>query len=206
MNCAVREFCGNNGEKCWLCKADNNGELLFYKKNSPSAPEHPINVEAKKNRKEKKIQDKKELSDKKSKDKIGKVYDEQKERLKLAAKREDNTNKSLQKLAAEQFARKSVRSSDGNSGRLDRNDDHAVLGGEIMYDTKSYSKKVHPPIDLDEYDTCRAKAMRHNANCYGQVCYNKNGRSFMIMDMELDWCYIQEKLNLTIIDISNDNL
>jgi hypothetical protein len=200
MSCQVREFCKNNGDKCWLCKADDNGDILYYQKTSQRAPDHPIVAAVKQEKKLKQDFDKREKRDKRLQDKLSGVIDEQKERLKIAVKREENTNKTLSKLAAKQFANKSIRSSDGNSGRVTNNDDHVVLGGEIMYDTKSYSKKVHPPIDLDEYDECRAKAMRHKANCYGQVVYNKDGRAFMVMDLELDWIYVQQKLNLTMLE------
>lgn len=204
-DCSVKEFCVHAGDRCWYCRADGNGDVLHYKKSSQRAPEHPIKVAEKLEKKRSRDSDKRQARDQKLQDKFNGVVDERKKRLKIATEREKNTNKFLQNRAAKQFANRAIRSSDGNSGRVANDDDHVVLGGEIRYDTKSYSTHVHPPIDLDEYDECKNKATRHGSDAFGMVVYNKEGRAFMVMDLEQDWIYIQEKLNLTMVEGTHED-
>jgi hypothetical protein len=203
MECEVKEFCKNCPSECWVCRADGNGDTLYYLKRGKNAPDHPILVEEKANRKQAKRDDKKKASQDRLQAALTNTFDERKDRLKIAKNREETTNKKLQKVAADQFARRAARSSDGNSGRVANDDDHVLFGGAIRFDTKSQSKKVHPVIELGDYDECRAKSIKHGSETFGMVIYNKNGRSFIVFDFDLDWPVIQKALNLAMIEMEN---
>jgi hypothetical protein len=186
--------------KCWYCQADGNGAALHYAKATDDAPDHPIRVAEKAERKSQARAEKIGKSRKKLDDALRGVRgDDKQRRLKLAAESEKRTNKALQRSAEKAFARHAARSADGNSGRVANDDDHVLLGGEIRFDTKNYSTKVHPPIELDQYDECKAKANKHGSDAFGLVIYNKAGRAFIVFDFEQDWPHIQEKLNLTLL-------
>jgi hypothetical protein len=205
MDCSVREDCANQ-HKCWICQADGNGDTLYWRAKAGSkVKKHPIVEAAIKDRKDAKKADKKAVKDQRMQDVINNVVDDRKLRGKIAAQREKKTEKTLQKLAAKQYANRTARSSDGNSGRVANDDDHVILGGEIRYDTKSYSRHVHPPIDLAEYDECKAKATKHGSDAFGMVVYNKDGRAFIVFDFHQDWPYMQEKLNLTLLPTESEN-
>lgn len=197
MECEVKQFCKNRGANCWICRAeDPKLSELFYRANSDKgAPKyHPLvekeKLEAKKQRKIEKT--KKTAERRKNTPTVQAV----------AEMIEKRAKKMADKVASDK-AKKDFMSNTVNSGRVDRDVDHFLLGGKIRLDSKYQSKLINHQVKLDELDEARNKAMKFKTDLSGLILWNKDGRSVVVFDYK-DWLDWESQKGTEVIE-SNDN-
>ena len=177
--CSVRDLCRNNGIKCWICRADNEGyDDLFYKPtDSPKAPKrHPL-VEAE--RLANKLEIKAETLAKKAANKAVKS------KQTMAMLIEKKAHKIADTVMAKQIKR-DFSSPTINSGRANRDVDHTMHKGQIRLDSKHQSKLVHHKVRLNELDEARYKAEKFRSDLGGLILWNAEERSVVVFDYG-DW-------------------